>query len=219
MVGERSAVALVAHADDETLGCGGTLAHLATSGWDVRVVVLTNGIVTARGPDLQDNREDCARACATLGLAPPTWVGFPDQELDRHSITELSTAVNDLGLDPHLIISHSPLDLNVDHRITAEVARVVGRPRHHPISIVACEIPANAPWNGHAFPVNHYVDVSRTIDAKVEAFGCYRNERRDATDPTSPDGLRLLAAYHGMHAGMVAAEAFTVLRGASGQLP
>ena len=110
---------LVAHTDDETLGCGATAALLAGRGWDVDVVILTDGVITARGGDPIDNREQCDQACELLGIKPPTLLGFPDQQLDRESLTDLSTAVADLGRSPDLIITHSDHDLNVDHRLTA----------------------------------------------------------------------------------------------------
>ena len=50
------ALILVAHADDETLGCGGVIQKLLKIGWCVSVVVLSNGIVDARSK-VDDNRE------------------------------------------------------------------------------------------------------------------------------------------------------------------
>ncbi len=210
---------LVAHTDDETLGCGATAALLAGRGWDVDVVILTDGVITARGGDPIDNREQCDQACELLGIKPPTLLGFPDQQLDRESLTDLSTAVADLGRSPDLIITHSDHDLNVDHRLTAEVARIVARPLRKPVALLACEIPANTAWNGVAFPANYYVDVTDTIDTKIEAFACYRDEVQPSPGPLSLDGLRRLAELHGAHIGVGAAEAFTLIRGIDGRLP
>ena len=77
-----SALVLVAHADDETLGAGGTIQHLVATGWQVRVVILADGIVRARGIE-QDNRSDAGRACRLLGVGEPVFVGIPDQRFDE----------------------------------------------------------------------------------------------------------------------------------------
>ena len=37
------ALVLAPHHDDETLGCGGTLARLCQSGWHVKLVIVTDG--------------------------------------------------------------------------------------------------------------------------------------------------------------------------------
>ena len=62
-----NALVLVAHADDETLGAGGTIRKLVMRGWKVEVVILSDGIVRARGAE-QDNRPDAVAACQRLAF-------------------------------------------------------------------------------------------------------------------------------------------------------
>lgn len=215
----RSALVVVAHTDDESLGCGATLAKLAAEGWAVDVVIMTDGLVTARGGAVQDNREACEKACAVLGLGAPVLLGYPDQQLDRFTVADLSNAVLALGHRPDLVITNAASDLNQDHRITAEVAKIVARPRDRPVSVLACEIPASTFWNGSTFAADYFVDVSDTFDLKAAAFACYDNEVQPAPSPRSIEGIELLARYHGMQAGTRVAEAFALVRGCSGTLP
>lgn len=215
----RSAVVLLAHADDESLGCGGTIAHLAATGWDVQIVLLTDGLVTARGGEVLDNRASCAEACARLGVPPAILLGYPDQQLERSTATDLSNAVFALELEPDLIITHSDADLNADHRITAEVARIVGRPTARPTSILACEVAADAFWNGRRFRADYFVDVADTLDAKIEAYTCYEREVAIAPLARRADAIRALAVHHGVQTGLRAAEAFEVVRAVAGFLP
>ena len=70
-----SALVLVAHADDESLGCGGTIPRLCRAGWRVDVVILSDGIIRTRDR-VQDNRGDAAAACAVLGLPRPHLPGL-----------------------------------------------------------------------------------------------------------------------------------------------
>lgn len=215
---ERRALVLVAHADDETLGCGGTLQKMRRVGWTIDVVIVSEGVVRERGLE-QDNRGHAAQACELLGLAPPRFLGFADQRLDAYPIAEVADVVRGLELEPDLILTHCDTDLNGDHRVVCDVAKIVGRPRGRPISILGCEIPNTSFWNGRPFPANYYTDVTQEIDRKVEAFACYKNEIQPYPHPWSREGLRLLAQYHGMQSGFAFAEAFSVIRGYEGLLP
>jgi N-acetylglucosamine malate deacetylase 1 len=215
---ERAALVLVAHADDETLGCGGTIPKLLVEGWSVDVVIMSDGVVRARGHE-QDSGADAMAACARLGVGTPRFLGFADQRFDAVPMADLANAVDALGLAPDLILTHVDTDLNRDHRLVCEVAKIVGRPRRKPVAILGCEIPSTTFWNGASFLANYYVDISEELDTKIEAFACYKQELQPYPHPWSREGLRLLAQYHGMQAGLGYAEAFSLIRGYEGRLP
>ncbi len=214
----RTALVLVAHADDETLGAGGLAQRLVASGWSVKTVILSDGVIAARG-GAQDNRPDAFEACRCLGIGDPVFLGFPDQRFDQVAVADLAGAVLGLGIEPDLVITHVETDLNLDHRLTAQVAKIVGRPRRKPVSILGCEIPNTSFWNGVPFPANYYVDITTGLDRKIEAFSKYRGEIQAFPHPWSSEGLRVLAQYHGMQCGVPFAEAFQLIRGYAGLLP
>jgi LmbE family N-acetylglucosaminyl deacetylase len=209
---------LVAHADDETLGAGGTIPKLVQRGWNVKVIALSDGVLDVRGT-IEDNRPGFKAACAMLGVQECTLLGFKDQKFDEVPIADLANAIAALGLQPDLIITHVDTDLNMDHRLTCQVAKIIGRPKSKPVSILGCEIPNTSFWNAKVFPANYYVDISEQIDLKVSVFSKYENELQEYPHPLSKKGLRLLAEYHGMQAGFRFAEAFSVIRGYEGRLP
>lgn len=212
------ALILVAHADDETLGAGGTIQKLVKRGWAVNVVFVSSGVLGTRGK-VDDNRPGAFAACKLLGVGEPKFLGFTDQKFDQSPIADIANAVFSLALQPDLIISHTEADLNLDHRIVSQVAKIVGRPKKKPVSILACEVPNTSFWNGGAFPANFYVDITEEIDAKLEAFAKYENELQPFPHPWSTKGLRLLAEYHGMQCGFPFAEAFEIIRAYEGRLP
>ena len=205
------ALVLVAHADDETLGVGGTILKLIKKGWMVNVVALSDGRLTVRGKK-QDNRKSFSNACKFLGVKKFSLLNFKDQKFDIVPIADLANKVLKLGLKPDLIITHNETDLNKDHRLTCEVAKIIGRPKSKPISILGCEIPGTSFWNGKIFPANYYVDISNHIESKIEAFSKYHNEIQKYPHPWSRKGLKLLAEYHGMQSGFRYAEAFNIIR-------
>lgn len=203
---------LLAHADDESLGAGGTIPWLLKRGHQVQLIVASEGIVKMR-KHADDNRSALRKACEILGISDLTTLGFPDQGFDVIPQAEIANAVfEQLDGLPDLIITHSSQDLNLDHGIIHQVAKIVGRPRQKPIGILGCEIPASATWNGKGFPAQFYVDIEPFLEKKLAAFGEYVNENRDFPDPFSLEGLQILAKFRGMEAGMKAAEAFEVVR-------
>jgi N-acetylglucosamine malate deacetylase 1 len=212
------ALVLVAHADDETLGCGGTIPKLVKAGWEVKVVALSNGILNVRG-SIEDNRPGFTEACKLLGVTDSRLLGFEDQRFDRTAMADLANSVLALRFEPDLILTHVETDLNADHRLTCEVAKIVGRPKKKPVSILGCEIPNTSFWNGKNFSANYYVDISSTIELKIEAFAKYTNELQEFPHPWSKKGLKLLAEYHGMQCGFSSAEAFSIIRANEGRLP
>jgi len=208
---KKSALILVAHADDETLGAGGAILKLLEKSWSVNVVALTDGILTVRGKK-QDNSKSFKKACNFLGVKEFCLLNFKDQKFYTVPISDLANSVLNLNLEPNLIITHHQDDLNKDHSITCEVAKIIGRPKMKPVTILGCEIPNTSFWSGKAFPANYYVDISKYINLKIKAFSKYRNEIQKYPHPWSKKGLKLLAQYHGMQSGFEYAEAFNIIR-------
>ncbi len=213
----REAAVIVAHADDETLGAGGTIVKLLATGWNVAVVVFSDTI--RFGGQGISNREGLQKACDLLGVRELHVLGFPDQQFDTVPMAALAQKLIDLDLAPDLIITHADTDLNLDHRLTADAAKILGRPRRKPVSILACESPATSFWNGRCFPADYFVDITDSLEIKVKAFEQYVHEIQPCPSPWSPEGLRLLAQYHGMQCGLPFAEAFSVVRDYDGRLP
>src|SRR3954453_16880251 len=78
----RSVLALGAHPDDLELGCGATLAKLASSGVCVRAVVFSHGRQGA--PEAVDRGSEPGAALASLGIDDVHVHAFPDPRLHEH---------------------------------------------------------------------------------------------------------------------------------------
>ncbi|HZU58203.1 MAG TPA: PIG-L deacetylase family protein [Actinocrinis sp.] len=219
-----SVLAIMAHPDDETLGCGATLARLARTR-DVHILILGDGI-TARieacgeSAALADLYEDAERARDTLGAASLTLEKLPDLRFDTVPMLEIVWRVEAVlrRLRPDTVYTHHAGDLNRDHRITAEAVLAATRPTGDAIvgDVYACETPSATEWAFDRLAVpfrpNVFVDATDTIEKKVEAMECYRSERRPAPHPRSAEALRALARYRGSTAGFQYAEAFELVR-------
>lgn len=204
---------LLAHADDETLGAGGAIQKWLSEGHQIQLIIVSDGVVGMR-EGAANNRDALSTASQKLGLGDIQTLDFPDQQFEMQPIAAIANKASQaISQIPDLIVTHSDKDLNQDHRITAEVAKIIGRPRGKQTSIIACEIPSVATWNGQRFAPQLYVPLTEgQLKTKIEAFACYQNELREFPDPYSAKGLEVMAQFRGQESGHIAAEAFEVIR-------
>ena len=57
-----------------------------------------------------------------------------------------------------------------------------------------------------------YVELGSSLDVKIAAMACYKEELRDFPHPRSLDAIRAQAALRGTQSGVSAAEAFRIVR-------
>jgi LmbE family N-acetylglucosaminyl deacetylase len=218
---------IAAHPDDEVLGCGGTIARESAQ-HVVHIVILGEGASSRHGrradagaEELESLRTDARAAAKMLGAADVEFGGLPDNRFDEVPLLDVVKPVEQWirHVEPDVIYTHHPGDLNVDHGVTFRAVLTATRPgttARAVREIYAFEVPSSTEWAfgrvGAAFRPNVFVDISQTIDRKVAAMECYRSESRRSPHPRSPEGLRALAGYRGAAAGVGFAEAFEVIR-------
>lgn len=216
---------VAAHPDDETLGAGGTIARFARQGSEVWVVVMCDGVTTrhlAVGPQ----KECAARACKVLGVRNVVFCDLPDQRLDTLSLVDVITPIERCVADlrPDVVLTHFKEDVNQDHGIVFRATMVATRPSPgSTVQTVMCFETASstewaAPFPGSTFAPNVFVDMTATLDKKVEAMSMYADthvsEVRPYPHPRSLEAIEIYAKRHGVTVGVEAAEPFMLVRGA-----
>ena len=216
-------LAVAAHPDDETLGAGGTLALHAARGDEVWVCIMSDG-VTSRHGEIERQKDCAVRACETLGVAHVEFVGLPDQRMDELSLLDLITPIEKqlAELQPDVVLTHFMEDANQDHRAVFRAVIVAARPMEgNSVSRVMCWETASStewapPFPGTVFSPNVYVDISSTLDTKLEAMKAYSetfvSEVRPFPHPRSYEALEVYAKRHGIAVGLTAAEPFMLVR-------
>jgi len=218
---------VAAHPDDEVLGCGATAARLVVEGHDVHFAILGEGITSRHrhrsdidSGEIVALHQKAHAAAAKLGVKNVVLHKLPDNRLDTLPLLDIVKIVEDLvdRIKPEIIYTHHGGDLNIDHGIVHRAVLTATRPMTgQPVrEIYAFEVPSSTEWAfqrlGPSFQPNVFVDVSRTIEAKIAAMECYESEARQFPHPRSPESLRALAMRWGSVAGCAAAEAFELLR-------
>lgn len=222
-----NALVIAAHPDDEVLGCGGTIARLAAEGHAVDIAILGEGI-TARfdrreetDPALLRVHRDRARnAGEVLGAREVFLFDLPDNRFDSIPIIEVVKRIEGLieQIRPEVVYTQHGGDLNVDHVVTYRATLTATRPMSGGVvkAVYAYEVGSSTEWAFQRFaPVFHpnlFVDIGTTLNKKLAAMAVYESEARPFPHPRSPEALEAAARRWGSVAGVVAAEAFEVVR-------
>lgn len=217
---------VVAHPDDEVLGCGGTIAKYAKNN-EVFILILGEGI-TSRYSNRQDAnieeltalKQKAKNAGNFLGAKDTFFLDLPDQRFEAIPFLEITKKVEEFvkKIEPKIIFTHSPADLNLDHRIVFNAVLTAARPVENckVKEIYSFEAPSSTEWsfqkiNGTFLP-NVFEDIFSTIEKKIEAIKIYESEIREFPHPRSEEGIRILAKRRGMAVGIKFAEAFELIR-------
>ncbi len=211
----RRVLVVAPHADDETFGCGGTLASLLADGARLDVLVVTDGAADEPDPKrrhatgelrLAETREALVR----LGGGAARCAFLPDRGLASRGgdLRELLEGALLEGL-PDLVFVPSPAEVHPDHRAVAEAflslwAGEAGRR-------LALALPGGA--RAAFYEVSHpirptvLVDVSATVARKEKAVEAFVSQLGGHDYPAL---MRALGAYRRMSLprSVVSAEAF-----------
>jgi LmbE family N-acetylglucosaminyl deacetylase len=211
---------VAAHPDDESLGCGATLAKHAAAGDAVSVVVLADGVTSRNGlmsvpVAAQERHDQCRAACKVLGTEDVWLHQFPDQRLDRFDARQIAERIEHhvARFKPTIVYTHWRGDINSDHRVVSELVAVACRPQPEQTvrRVLMFEVPSSTEW-GDGFCPQWFEEVDDFLQAKLDAVACYGAEIRAWPHARSLDNVRMRARVRGATIGTEAAEAFVIGR-------
>lgn len=156
-----------------------------------------------------------------LGCGEPLFRELPAACLDVLPAHEINKVVADLiaEVQPEDIYVPFAFDLHKDHGAIAYAVSVAVRP-YTPSArglrrVLAYETLSEThlapPYLAPAFQPNVFIDISDTIDLKIEAMRAYASQIQPDNLPRSTAALRSLAHQRGTHIGVAAAEGFVLL--------
>lgn len=211
---------VAAHADDEVLGCGGTIAKLINYGCRASTLILCDGVSSRENCNRGDQieRENQSKeANKIIGIGRVANLGLPDNKLDTLSLLQIVKEITPYLLQskPEMIFTHYGNDLNIDHRITYQAVLTATRPMagESVKAIFSFEVASSTEWNYPlSFMPDTYSVIDNEINLKLKAMEVYKDELREYPHPRSLKGIELQAQNWGMRVGVKYAEAFQTVR-------
>jgi N-acetylglucosamine malate deacetylase 1 len=176
------------HPDDETLGCGGTLALHVQAGERVGVVFLTSGELGLKAMPTEEawriREAEAEGAAQLLGLADLAFLRQPDWFLgDNVETAALALRPVLKAWEPQTVYVPHALEWHPDHRATLPVLRraLLGLD-------LAPQVWAYEVWT----PLPEYDDVrdiGGTMDLKLAALRCYASQLAQLRYDRAIEGL------------------------------
>lgn len=212
----KRALVIASHPDDEILGSGGTIKKLINDGFEIVTVIVAKG----RKEEEHHIQKFTSLANSHLGVGKVIFMQFPNLKLNTVPLHEITKEIEKL-LDtytPDIIFTHHYGDLNQDHQVTFQAVMTAARPLpgKKPIEILCFETVSSSEWTQNTqdklFKPTYFVDISDTINDKLEALRHYDVEMRTFPHPRSYEGVQHLARVRGMTVGVEYAEAFEIIR-------
>ncbi|MEI6876498.1 MAG: PIG-L deacetylase family protein [Spirochaetota bacterium] len=220
-------LAIGAHPDDVEFYCAGTLLKYARAGHRVFITLTTSGNI---GSNVIEGREEIARireleqleSAKLYNNAQVRFLRNDDEGLlDSPKLRgDLIDAIR--WASPDVIFTHFPGDMSTDHNVTGAV---VGRVM---LSLPGKNVPAKeapmttAPvlfyWDtaaGLHFEPEAYVDVSDTMEEKLEALALHKSQfawLSTFQDVSLTEHSRIMGSYRGLAVGRKYAEGFRAYR-------
>ena len=132
---KKKVLVIAAHADDDALGCGGTLAKLASQGYEIHAIYFTDG-VSARKKDkdlekkILSRKKDSVKASKILGIKTIKNFSYPDNQLDTVPLLKITRNIEKVisTIKPDILFTHYENDLNIDHQIISKAVITATRP-------------------------------------------------------------------------------------------
>ena len=216
-------LAISAHPDDETLGCGGTLLRHRACGDEISWVVTTQTHEPQWSQESVTQRSAEVDVVATqYGMSKVFRLGFPTIRLEtvpqadlidrlREAIVEVRPEVvylvhdGDVHSDHHAVFTATMAVLKTFYMRSLGVRRV--------LCFETLSSTEAAPVQLHrTFLPQIYHDISPYLEEKLLVMAQFASETQEDPWPRGPSAIKALARFRGASIGVDYAEAFMLIR-------
>lgn len=209
----KKVLAMSAHPDDMELEAGGTIAKLAKKGYEIYMLILSSGgYIDSSGRQYSDAQlqSEAKKASEILGVKEVIFFNY--------NTTDIPTGGKIIGrvdklvdkLQPDVFISHHPFDSHQDHKAAAEIMFAVSRQGRVKNVISGSPLPYRP--NVFAFRPQFFVDITDTLEAKLNAIRAYKSQYEKFGGEELIERVKAMAKTYGWAVGCEYAECFEVIR-------
>ncbi|MFB0504970.1 MAG: PIG-L deacetylase family protein [Candidatus Bathyarchaeia archaeon] len=194
-------LAIVAHPDDETFGCGGSLALHSDLGFAVNVLCLTYST--------EERKHELQTASKALVIEEPIIFDRNALSEEKKTVTRISDTI--VSTQPEIVITHLAFDYHQEHRLASKLVKEA-------IEWAAHATTYSEPWrvdrllqmevNTLIPTAQIIVDITEVFERKMEAIECYQSQLAKLPDGYYQRFNKLKAKLRGVQGDCRYAEAF-----------
>jgi len=209
------------HADDETLGCGGTILRYIKEGHEVHWLLVT-GMKEEFGFTVEQIRTrniEIDKVNKLYGFSSLNKLNFPPAALETISkgklIGAISKVVNEIK--PDEIFTTYRNDAHSDHEIVYDVVMSCTKSFRYPFikKVLAYETISETDFGlkpEGAFNPNTFIDIEPFLETKLDILEVFESEIGEFPFPRSRKALESLAYIRGAQSNCNAAEAYFMIK-------
>jgi LmbE family N-acetylglucosaminyl deacetylase len=217
MLDSKKVLVVVAHPDDEVLGCAGYLLEAKHRGINTHVLYLNNGCNFRKDFNSKEIACQVHNVSKILGFKPHI-ENFKTGMFDTYARNEIASVIDSYvkRIKPDTVITHISNDLHQDHRIVNEATFIACRFKSNSSVRNIMEMPviSSSEINPNFdFKPTLFVDVTNHIKEKIKAMEEYIFEVEAFKELRGESGIEGWGRFYGMHIGVQYAEAFKLIRG------
>ena len=206
-------LAIGAHLDDIEIAAGGTLAKAVQAGHTVKVLIMSKSGYRNKEGKIQRSDEDAVmegtQALQTLGIRDIQIMDFPTKDIPFQSDVVNAIDLCMAEFKPDVIFTHHPFDTHQAHEGVAKATIAAAR-RLNTVFFYEPITPSGRSYV--AFRPQMYVDITDTVDVKINSLKCHTSEYNTFGAEDWIEGVRCRCGFRGYEIGTKFAEAFEVLR-------
>ena len=210
------------HPDDETLGCGGTLLKNKLEGAELYWLMMTKMVDNCHTNNDKANKRqlEISKVAEAYGFKKIMVLDFPPAELDTIPIKTIIEKISEFvtEIEPNEIYLSFPRDAHSDHKVAFDACVSVTKWFRYPsvTKVYAYETQSETDFDispdSSGFKPNTFVDISQTIQQKIEIAEIYEGEFLHHPFPRSSLAIKALGKVRGIASGFEHAEAFMLLK-------
>lgn len=218
----KAVLVVAPHPDDETLGCGGTLARHKSEGDSIHWLIVTRMDPTVGfGKEQITHREAQLRHVAdSYSFDSVNQLDFITTRLDELPMGKIISSISSImkSITPETVYLPYRGDVHTDHRVVFDAVISCTKWFRYPCirRILAYETLSETEFcinpDSNGFRPNVFVDISDHMNKKLQIMDIYASEIGAFPFPRSIESVKALAALRGATAGCETAEAFMLLK-------